>query len=130
MSEEYQLPSDLFIKSLRTTGSISVDCACGVTHYASHGDFEEGELEELQNKARRIPDQYNEVTDDDMVSYTIIDSKQIVIQCGCNLLGDYERLFLEEKGLIIDFLTSVNEEEAKQETYRIKEAEKLAKLAK
>lgn len=66
-------------------------CACGRTHFTScdgHGDFCEGELEELQRKAAEEPDKYFEHFDFDTIDAAYIDGKQIVPDCPC---GKYKR---------------------------------------
>lgn len=62
------------------------DCACGRVYFVSadgHGDYEEGELERFQKKAREQPGKYIEESTYDTVDMVHIGGKQIVPHCEC-----------------------------------------------
>lgn len=64
-----------------------MDCSCGRVHFTSahgHGDYEEGELESLQKKAREQPNKYIEETMFDSIDSIFIDGKSIVVGCPCH----------------------------------------------
>lgn len=61
--------------------------ACGRTYFvtsAGHGDYEEGEIEALREKAQREPDKYIEVPDYSSVSAMHWNGKEVVIGCLCD----------------------------------------------
>ncbi len=68
----------------------SVLCTdCDRTYFVTspgHGDYEEGEIEDLRERAEREPDKYIEVSDFDSVSFMIHPGtgKQIVTGCICD----------------------------------------------
>ena len=69
----------------------SVDCQCGRLHFVSadgHGDYQEGELEELQRKAQAEPEKYFEHDQYDYIDAVWIGGEPIVPDCPC---GKYKR---------------------------------------
>lgn len=61
--------------------------ACDRTYFVTspgHGDYAEGELENLRTYAEKNADKYIEVSDIDSVAFAWIGGKQIVIGCLCD----------------------------------------------
>lgn len=92
----------------------SAMCSCGQTHFVSamgHGDYEPGELEEFQRKAKESPDKYYEHCDFDSIDVCEIDGKDIIPDCPCggiekycdwieenaNALATYLQAFLQQR---------------------------------
>lgn len=69
-------------------------CECGITHFDTYNiyDWEEGELEELQQKAKDDPEHYVEI--DCAVGTIEIGGIEIVYGCTCNLAKKYEDFIL------------------------------------
>jgi hypothetical protein len=104
--------SELFVNVIRSSGSIVIDCElCGRTHFGNGGDYEEGEFENLQAKARSEPDKYIFHGDYDMVSYGYICGKQAVLDCPCNELAKYERFIWSHRDLISRYFVSRADEQ-------------------
>lgn len=65
----------------------SIYCeACNRTYFITspgHGDYSEGELESLRERAAENPDQYIEVPDFGSVSWLELFGKQVVVGCLC-----------------------------------------------
>lgn len=71
--------SEDFWDTIIHSGSIVSTCEfCGKTHYSTEEEnsFEEGELEELREKAKKEPDKYIEHSD--MVRWGTLNGKQAV----------------------------------------------------
>jgi hypothetical protein len=99
-------PSDVFINSVRHSGSLVINCElCGRVHFGDgSGDYDPGELEDLQIKATAEPEKYIQHFDDDMVSWGMMDGKQAVIGCPCNKLTLYERFIWNHRNVIAKYL--------------------------
>jgi hypothetical protein len=70
---------DIFVDTIEHSsgsGSIRATCHCGKTYFSDHGDYEEGELEELNEKMKKEPIRY-ECGDWDCVS--TIDFKHVLL---------------------------------------------------
>ncbi len=69
-----------------------IECACKRVHFTSargHGDYSDGELEQLQALAIAEPDKYLEDSEYDSIDYMHDGSDQVVIHCPC---GRAERI--------------------------------------
>lgn len=76
----------------RSTTLCTCDCDCGRVHFASargHGDYEDGELAGLQEKAAKEPEKYIEHAEFHYVDQVRIDGRWIVPDCPCNKLQRY-----------------------------------------
>jgi hypothetical protein len=107
--EEGHAPSEEFMRALTHTGSMVILCEhCHRTHFATSSDnwYEEGELEDLREKARRDPAKYVERGDCDSISWGTIEGKQTVWGCPCNTAGVYEVWIWNHRFLITDYLTA------------------------
>ncbi len=63
-----------------------MDCNCGRVHFTSasgHGDYEQGELEQLQAKAAQSPEKYIEHTQYDYVEAILICGERVILGCQC-----------------------------------------------
>ncbi len=71
----------------------SIDCeGCGRTYFVTsdgHGDYDDGELEELYAKAKEQPQKYIEVPDFDSVAMVHLEGKQLIIGCECGAVRKY-----------------------------------------
>lgn len=87
------------------TGGCRRECVCGRTHFdiSSNGwDWNKGELEELQDKAKKDSDRY--VTQDGSVGTMAINDVEIVYGCPCNNAKDYENFILRHADQIKEYL--------------------------
>jgi hypothetical protein len=120
-------PSYEFIATFTHSGSNHVSCEfCKRVHYSPSSDFdwEDGELEELNELNRKNPDKYI-AHEEDSIRYGVIDGKQFVDGCPCNSVSLYERLIIANRYQIIDFLQVRAEKiarESEQESGLVKKA--------
>jgi hypothetical protein len=101
--------SDTFMEAVCNRGALcQILCEfCKRTHFMgelSHGDYEEGELEDLRVKARKKPDKYIEHNDYDSISWGYINGKQIVWGCPCNSARQYEQWIWSHRYVISKYL--------------------------
>lgn len=98
-------PSEEFESALVSLGSIRATCElCKREHFVSEGDFEDGELDELREKARMEPEKYIEEGRYDMLDVGYIDGKQVVLGCDCKLLSNYESWIWANRYTIAKYL--------------------------
>lgn len=117
-------PSDLFISIVCNEGSVAQDCCCGRTNYDGSGEnMDEGELEDLDEKASKNPDQY--CAQDGQVHYGIFFGKRIVLNCPCGIMAFYEKKVRGSADKILEYLL----ERSRIKLARAKEFEELAKEA-
>jgi len=85
-------------------GSIVGDCElCGRTYFdPCDGGYEDGELEELERKAKKEPDKY--VPCDGGVSLGSIAGNQVVLDCDCPGLANYENFIWNDRFKIAEYL--------------------------
>lgn len=79
-------------------------CECGITYFDTYNiwDWEEGELEELKQKAEDDPEHY--VGIDCSVGTLSIDGREIVYGCTCKLAQRYEEFILDHAEQIAEYL--------------------------
>lgn len=96
-----ELFSDVF--DSRCGGSVRV-CACGITYFDNYNycDWEGGELEELQQKAKDDPKHYTER--DCSVGTMEINGIEIVHGCSCDLARKYESFILNHAVHLAEYL--------------------------
>lgn len=110
--EKHSEPSEEFQRALSNMSSLVVFCQfCERTHYSSgEGDFEEGELEELEKNREKNPDKYidhgNHYSD-----WGFLDGKQYVVDCKCNKARPYENFIWEHRRLIARYLKARSKRE-------------------
>lgn len=101
-------PSELFERVILRSGHLVVDCdLCHRTHFATATPeaYDDGELEDLQAKAKKHPDQYIEDPQHDNVSAGAFGGGVVaVLGCQCNLLRRYEDLFWNNRQLILEYI--------------------------
>jgi hypothetical protein len=108
-----QAPSDDFLRAVDGSGSLSILCEfCGRVYFCYRGDYDEGELEELQSKRAANPDKYIET--DDFTSWGTINGKQFVIDCPCNGVRGIENWMWAHRYIIAEYF----ERRAKHELER------------
>lgn len=81
------------------------ECQCGRVFfdvYNDDWDWEEGELEKLEDLAKKEPDKYISVAHS--VGYMRIDGKNFVYDCPCNQIVKYEQFLLNHEEDIAQFL--------------------------
>lgn len=97
--------SEIFFDSFdsQCSGCVRV-CECGITHFDEYNipDWEDGELEKMQQKARNDPKHY--VGHDCAVSTTEINGIEIVYGCTCDLARKYESFILNYAKQIAGYL--------------------------
>jgi hypothetical protein len=96
---------DIFVDTIEHSsgsGSIRATCHCGKTYFSDHGDYEEGELEELNEKMKKEPIRY-ECGDWDCVSTIDFNACTFVKGCSCKWEDRYARFLYHEMDIIVDF---------------------------
>ena len=83
-------------------GCLTVTCSCGITHFCSEGDYEEGELEALQVKAELDRKRYIE-QDFDAISVRRYAGSEWVVGCPCNWEHRVGRQLLADQRMIMEF---------------------------
>jgi hypothetical protein len=100
-------PSEMFWNALTGGGSMVVTCEhCGRTFFGTYheGWYDEGELEELREKARQFPERYIEDVAYDSYSHGHVDGKTLVYGCPCNAGRRYEDWIWNHRYLIASYL--------------------------
>lgn len=90
-------------------GSICIDCHCGRTHFADSeraGDWEDGELEGLRERAAKEPDKYIAHVNYDAVMSLYIRGIVVVVECPCGWLYRYERMLWEDRERILKYFAT------------------------
>jgi hypothetical protein len=111
MKDIQEPPSDEFNDAVRDSGTCcAVECGfCGRVHFVSgrgHGDYDTGELEKLQAKAKAEPEKYLEESLYDVISTGWIDGREAVIGCPCNALRRYEDYIWSNRLMICKYLAA------------------------
>jgi hypothetical protein len=115
-----------------TTGSIVIDCGlCGRVHFASdeRTSFEEGELEELREQAKKEPDRYFE-HQCCSIQWGYFNGVQVVYDCPCHKARRFEELIWDNRYAILKFLDTRSErrlEDAKDLKGRVNKAKEVMK---
>ena len=115
-------PSDIFIRLVCHSGSKVIDCDhCGRVHYDYNGEFmEEGELEDLQEKAKKDPEKY--VGHDGDIYWGTVMGKATVTDCPCGFLGWFENAIWSDRKFISEYLI-------KMAAARLNQAKETMKIA-
>lgn len=103
-------------------------CHCGRVHFVSapgHGDYEEGELEELKAKAEKEPDKYIEEWEHDTIDEITIDGKSFVAHCKCEGWRKYSKWIDRHAEQITKYLGDFWIEKAKDAKAESDHAEKM-----
>lgn len=79
-------------------------CECGITYFDGYNiyDWEEGELEKLQQKAKEDPELY--VERGCSIGTLEIGGSQIVYGCSCDLARKYENFILNHAEQLAEYL--------------------------
>lgn len=79
-------------------------CTCGITHFDGYNvwDWEDGELEGLQKKAKEAPEHY--IEHDYAVSTMEVHGVEIVDGCTCDLARRYESFILNHTKQLAAYL--------------------------
>ena len=125
-------PSREFCAAVRDSGSCcQTECElCGRVYFCTgsgHGDYNEGELEGLKQKAAAEPDKYI-AFEWDVIETGYIDGRRVVVDCECHKLRRFEDWIWGHRNIIIDYLTARarNGYEAASKVWKdIQEASKL-----
>lgn len=98
--------SEVFWDSIQIAGQIIADCVCGRTHFATHspGEYDEGELEKIQEKARENPDNYWENSMDDSIAIAYLDGITLCYGCPCGRSKRYENFMWGNRALILKYI--------------------------
>lgn len=104
----HEAASDRFMQAVCDRGALcSVLCEfCDRLHFvgAGHGDYNDGELEDLRANALKNPGEYIEHNDYDTIDWGYINGKQIVYGCPCNSARQYEQWIWSHRYLIAKYL--------------------------
>lgn len=84
-------------------------CECGITYFDTYNvwDWEDGELEDLQQKAKEDPEHYTGI--DCAVGTMSIGGIEIVYGCSCDLAQKYEDFILNHAEQIAEYLNKRSE---------------------
>ena len=131
-------PSKTFINSIIDSGTAtlcSILCEwCGRTHFLAgigHGDYYEGELEELLKRQKENPDKYIAYYDDAGIPFAIFCGKQLVYGCPCNdseELKKYEDFIWGHRFKIARYLRDRTKKEFEEKKIQSEMMEKFIKL--
>ena len=110
-----------------------VECeVCGRTYFVTssgHGDYGEGELEALRQKADAEPDKFIEVPDFSYIAATTINDKHAVVGCHCDPTKPTTDWIESHAEQLTQYLKSYWREERQKAVAREREANlSLAKL--
>jgi len=93
--------AEIFRNAFGGSGSIRATCDCGREHFEPEGDFDDGELEELERRAKEQPDRF---VCQDRVSLVNVGGKQFVMDCPCKGYMPYARFIWGHRHAIMDYL--------------------------
>lgn len=99
--------SNLFAKIFNSGGGGCIrTCACNRIHFdgSEYGgwDWEEGELEELQENSKKNPDRY--IEHGETVWTLDLGGLEVVYGCHCEIAEKYERFIIEASEEIAEYL--------------------------
>ena len=97
--------SELFENAFDShTGGCVRNCMCGRVHFDDVGvySWEEGELEDLEQKSQEHPDRY--IAHDHSVGCMYIDGAKFVYDCPCGKAAKYEEFILKHAEQISEYL--------------------------
>ncbi len=98
-------------------GAPALTCTCGKTHVAVESpDFDEGELEHYEARAREKPNSYVLHGGCDSVSEHTINGQCIVDECECGTMAKFEAFVVRERELILGYYKSLAVKAAKEAT--------------
>jgi hypothetical protein len=114
--------SQEFVRAFCHASTIHITCDfCQREHFGRDGEFEEGELAELEAGAKEFPDKYID-HGYDMVSWINIDGKNGVVDCECGKLKQYEKWIWAHRYGIADYLRDRTKHELEEKQF---EAERM-----
>ncbi len=129
MSELYTDQQSRFAKSFARSGTIcSVECACGRVHFLSssgHGDYEEGELAKLQQRAADDPEHFIEDTQFSSIDFCHIDGSQYVVACPCGKADIVAKWIESHADELADYLVLYFKDKADKHRAELNRAERL-----
>jgi hypothetical protein len=109
-------PSDLFQRAFSVHSTLcQVICEpCGRTHYVGRGiasgDYETGELTELEANAKRLPEWFLEEMEFDSIDTAYIGELQIVTHCKCHYLRTWEEFIYRQRHSVAKYLRILTEQ--------------------
>lgn len=125
--------SDVFMRAVCHGGALCSICCehCGRVHFVGdgHGDYEDGELEDLRANALKNPGKYIEHNDYDSIDWGYINGKQIVYGCPCNSARQYERWIWSHRYVISKYLKLMAEELALEAKFAAEVADDAETIA-
>lgn len=99
--------TELFGKVFHSgTGGLVRDCSCGRVHFHDDEteDFDEGELEQLREKAKEQPDKY--IPQGWTIETMEISGCDIVFGCTCDTARKYERFIVNHDTQLAKYLNA------------------------
>lgn len=103
-------PNKEFEMAVLSAGSLVIQCEfCGRVYFAteSENNYGKGELEGLRKQVEKDPDKYIEDGTCDGISWGMIDNRQVVLGCKCNILSRYEKWIQNHRYIITDYFKSI-----------------------
>jgi hypothetical protein len=115
-----------FRDAVRVGSTIRATCGlCGRECFEDSktaGTWEEGELEELRQKAHDYPDKFIAM---EYVETGVIDGKEVVVNCPCNMLHHSEEWIWKHRHIIARYLAAITKKKAEEAYTEEAEAEEL-----
>ncbi len=112
-------PSKMFFKTLKSSGSSSVHCNCGRTHYAPANLYDSDDENDYQNMIdSALEEQKKDPTgvvidfDNEFIYAYTLDNKIFVENCPCNGLRKYEEWMWNNRQIFRDYIKSRAAQEA------------------
>ena len=121
-------PSEEFYRAAVSAGSLVIDCEyCGKTYFATEneGIYEEGELEELREKAEKEPDKYIEDPSYDTISWGILNGKQFVYECCEEEVAKFEQFIWNHRFIITSYIRAKADKLKSKADMEVENAKKL-----
>jgi len=91
----------------------------------NEGTYEEGELEELREEAKKEPDKYIEDPSRDTISWGILNKKRFVYECCEEKVARFEQFIWNHRFAIINYLCSKSDKLKVKAEIEVKNANKL-----
>jgi len=121
-------PSEEFYSAVISAGSLVISCEfCGKTYFATENEnmYEEGELEELRENAKKKPEKYVEDTSRDTINWGILNGKQFVYECCEEEIVKFEQFIWNHRFVITKYLHSKSDKLKAEAKMEVENANKI-----
>ncbi len=107
----------------------SVQCGCGVTHFTTaigHGDYDRGELERLQELAKKSPHLCREDSEFDTFDLVGVNGKEYVVGCRCGRAESFAAALESDADRIAAYLLAFLRDRGKEQERRARASTEAA----